>query len=140
MTSPQKRIVRRFYEEMWNCGDKSLIPDLFVEGFAFRGSLGPKLTGHAEFAGYVDQVLSGLSDYVCDIIEMTEEDDRVCVRLLFHGTHSGTFMGYAATGRRVKWAGSAHFAFDGEKIRDLWVLGDVYGLMEQLEATAGTGA
>jgi len=34
--------------------------------------------------------------------------------------------------RHVWWYGTPFFAFDGDKVRDLWVLGDVHGLMERL--------
>ncbi len=47
----QKSVVRKFYDEMWNKADKKRIPEIFMEGFAFRGSLGPVLIGHEEFAG-----------------------------------------------------------------------------------------
>ena len=39
--SPQKEVVRVFYKELWDHADKSLIPQIFHEGFTFRGSLGP---------------------------------------------------------------------------------------------------
>jgi hypothetical protein len=54
--SPQKEVVRVFYEELWDHADKSLIPRIFHEGFTFRGSLGPIPVGHEQFAGYVDFV------------------------------------------------------------------------------------
>jgi hypothetical protein len=50
--SPQKETVRIFYKDMWDHADKSLIPKIFHEGFTFRGSLGPTLVGHDQFAGY----------------------------------------------------------------------------------------
>ena len=54
--SPQKETVRVFYKELWDHADKRLIPIIFHEGFTFRGSLGPTLVGHDQFAGYVDWV------------------------------------------------------------------------------------
>jgi predicted ester cyclase len=139
MTSPQKRLVRLFYEEMWNRADTSLIPEIFHPGFTFRGSLGPVLVGHDEFAGYVRQVTGALGDYRCDILEMTEEEDRVVARVRFSGLHRGPFMGHAPTGKPVEWAGSAHFTFAGGKVKDLWVLGDVHGLLQLLESQVERG-
>lgn len=54
--SPQKETVRVFYKELWDHADKRLIPAIFHEGFTFRGSLGPTLVCHDQFAGYVDFV------------------------------------------------------------------------------------
>ena len=132
--SPRKATVRLFYEKMWNKADKSWIPEIFHADFAFRGSLGPVLTGHRQFAGYVDDVVRALPDFTCDIVEMTEEDDRVVALMRFHGTHRTTLFGHPGTGRRVEWSGSAHFRFEGGLVRDLWVLGDVHGLLAQLES------
>lgn len=46
------------FKDMWDKADKSLIPKIFHPDFTFRGSLGPVLRGHAQFAGYVDMVTS----------------------------------------------------------------------------------
>ena len=138
--SPQKALVRLFYDQVWNRIDKSRIPDVFHDGFAFRGSLGPVLRGHDEFAGYVDQVTGALSDYRCDIDDMVEEGNRVVARMMFSGNHTGEMMGFAPTGLPVSWAGSAHFTFENGKVSDLWVLGDVHGLIRQFEANRAQAA
>ncbi len=132
--SPQKSLVRLFYDEMWNKADKSRIPEIFHPGFSFRGSLGPVLVGHEQFGGYVDDVVGALPDFHCEILEMTEEAERVVARMRFSGTQEGSLLGFAASGRRVAWDGSAHFRFRDGLVEDLWVLGDVHGLLMQLEA------
>ncbi len=131
---PQKSIVRLFYDEMWNKADKGRIPEIFHPDFTFRGSLGPVLVGHQQFAGYVDDVTGSLPDFRCDIVEMTEEANRVVAKMLFSGTHKGRLFNYPPTGQRVEWPGSAHFTFDDGLVSDLWVLGDVHGLLSLLKS------
>jgi hypothetical protein len=75
--SPQKETVRVFYKVLWDHVDKSLIPDIFHTDFTFRGSLGPTLIGHEQFAGYVDWVTGALDQYTTDILVMIEEGNRV---------------------------------------------------------------
>ncbi|MHA1524695.1 MAG: ester cyclase [Alphaproteobacteria bacterium] len=100
-----KAIIERFYHEMWNKADKSHIAGIFHADFTFRGSLGPVLVGHDQFAGYVDDVVGALPDFVCDIEEMTEEENRVVAKMRFSGHHRGVLMGYQPTGQRVNgWA------------------------------------
>ena len=130
--SPQKEVVRVFFKEMWDKADKSLIPKIFHAGFTFRGSLGPVLRGHQQFAGYVDMVTGALGQYTSDIIDMVEKGNKVCAKLRYHGYHRAELLGCPPTGRHVWWYGTPFFAFDGDKVRDLWVLGDVHGLMERL--------
>ncbi len=138
--SPQKEVVRKFYKDMWDYADLSLIPEIFHPDFTFRGSLGPTLVGHEQFAGYVRWVTQALGNYTSDILEMVEEGDRVSGKLRFHGTHRDTMFGHAATGRHVWWYGAPIFHFDGPRVRDLWVLGDVHGLIRQLTGEQTDGS
>jgi len=134
--SPNKRLVRLFYDEMWNKADKARIAEIFHEDFTFRGSLGPVLIGHRQFASYVDAVVRALPDFRCDIEEMTEETGRVVAKMRFSGTNLGPMFSRPPTSRPVAWAGSAHFHFRIGLVDDLWVLGDVHGLMAQLDGGA----
>ena len=130
----QKHAVRRFYEEVWNRHDLTRLGEILEPGFSFRGSLGPELTGPAAFADYVAAVHASLADYRCDVVDLVGEGEKVVARMRFHGLHRGPLLGFAPTGRRVEWAGSAHFTFAAGKIADLWVLGDIYGLAKQLSS------
>ena len=134
--TPQKEVVRAFYEEMWDCADKSLIPKIFHPGFTFRGSLGPTLTGYDEFAGYVDWVTQTFGDYTTDILALIEEGNRVGGKMRFRGIHRKELFGVAPTGRHVWWTGMPIFTFDGGKVRDLYVLGDIHGLIGRLKGSA----
>lgn len=131
--SPQKELVRIFYEEMWDRADKSLIPTIFHPGFTFRGSLGPTLTGYDEFAGYVDWVTGSLGNYKTDILMLLEEGSRVSGKMRFHGIHRRDLFGVAPTGKHVWWTGMPIFTFESGKVRDLFVLGDIHGLIAQLK-------
>jgi predicted ester cyclase len=131
--SPQKETVRLFYEELWDRADKSLIPKIFHPDFTFRGSLGPTLIGHEQFAGYVDWVTGALGDYTSDILALVEEGNRVAGKLRFHGIHRKELFGVPPSGRHVWWTGMPIFTFDGAKLRDLFVLGDIHGLIGRLK-------
>jgi predicted ester cyclase len=131
--SPQKEVVRVFYKEMWDHADKSLIPKIFHQGFTFRGSLGPTLTGFDEFACYVDWVTGALGEYTTDIIAMIEEGNRVSGKMRFQGFHRKELFGVAPSGRHVWWTGMPIFNFEGAKVRDLYVLGDIHSLIGRLK-------
>jgi predicted ester cyclase len=130
--SRQKEVVRVFYKEMWDHANTALVPQIFHPDFTFRGSLGPQLLGHQQFIGYVEFVTSALGQYTSDILALGEEGSRVFGKLRFHGYHRGELLGVPPTGRHVWWYGTPIFTFDGDLVRDLWVLGDVYGLMRRL--------
>jgi predicted ester cyclase len=128
--------VQAFYDQVWNRRDKAAIADLLHPDCTFRGSLGPTMTGHAPFAAYVASVTEALGDYRCTILDLVVEGERAFARMQFEGIHRGPFLGFAPTGRRVDWLGAALFTLKGDKIADLWVLGDLDGLREQLRRNA----
>lgn len=125
--------VRKFYEVLWDAHDKSAIPSVLHENFTFRGSLGLEKRGHEGFAEYTDMVHKALGDFRCVIEELVEEGDKVCARMTFTGIHRDELLGYAPTHQRVTWSGAALFTFRGERASDVWVLGDLKGLEDELK-------
>ena len=132
----RKAQVRRFYELLWNARDLGMMSSILHEDFAFRGSLGEEKRGHEGFAEYVNMVHTALGEYRCSIEVLVEEGDKVFAKMRFGGIHRGRFMGFEPTGKPVHWAGCAFFTFQGEKVCDVWVLGDLKGLEEQLSRNA----
>ena len=125
--------VRKFYAVLWDAHDKDAIPSVLHEDVTFRGSLGLEKKGHSGFAEYVDLLHEALGDFRCNIEEIVSEDDRVFAKMTFSGIHQSELMGYAPTHRRVSWPGAALFTFRGERIADVWALGDRKSLEEQLK-------
>lgn len=131
--SSQKEAVRVFYKQMWDNTNTSLVPKLFHTDFTFRGSLGPTMVGHAQFIAYVHFVTGALEKYTSDFLEIAEDGNRVFAKMRFHGFHRSELFGVQPTGRHVWWYGMPIFRFDGPLIRDLWVLGDIHGLVARLK-------
>ena len=125
--------IREFYEVLWDNHDKGAIPTLLHQNFTFRGSLGQEKQGHDGFAEYVDMVHKALGDYKCIIEELVAEANKVFAKMTFTGIHQNEFMGFLPTQKRVSWNGCALFTFEGELISDVWVLGDLKTLEEQLK-------
>ena len=70
--------------------------------------------------------------YTTDILVLIEEGNRVCGKTRFHGFHRKELFGVTPSGRHVWWTGVPIFTFDGTKVRDLFVLGDIHGLIGRL--------
>lgn len=127
-----KGLVVEFYERIWNQKDLQAIPLLMSPSVHFRGSLGKEARGHIAFQEYVIDVLSALESYRCHIADMLTEENRVFARVTFEGRHVGRFQGYMPSNEWVKWTGCALFNFEDQRITELWVLGDLYTLHQQL--------
>ncbi len=117
----------------WNKKKFDEIPNVLHEDFLFRGSLGQEKRGHAGFEGYAITVHAALSNYKCIIEDLVVQPKKVFAKMTFSGIHNSEFMSYPATNKRVSWAGAALFIFSGEKVSNLWVLGDLKGLEHQLD-------
>ena len=77
-----------------------------------------------------------LAQYTTDILALIEEGNRVSGKMRFHGIQRQEMFGVAPSGRHVWWIGMPIFTFDGPKVRDLYVLGDIYGLIERMRGRA----
>jgi predicted ester cyclase len=57
----------------------------------------------------------------------------VAARALYNGTHQGKLMEFEATNNRIRYHGASFFQMKEDKIFDIWVLGDLNTLYEQLQ-------
>lgn len=134
MNVPPKHLVERFYYEVWNRQDEEVAREILHPEFSFRASLGPERRGPDGFIDYMRSVHAALGDYICIIDDLIETEDRAAARMTFRGTHHAPFFGVDATGREIMWAGGAFFRTDGRQIVELWVLGDIDAVKQQLGA------
>ena len=79
---------------------------------------------------------SAVGDLRATVTDLVAEDDRVGVFWRIEGVHRGTLFGVPPTGRHVWWHCMPLFTFDGDRVRDLWVLGDIHGLIRRLKGDA----
>jgi predicted ester cyclase len=129
-----KRIIRRYYDELWNNWDLAVADELIAPEIAFRGSLSVVVQGLGAFKGYINMVRAAFPDFHNTIEELIAEGDKVVARITYTGTHGGELFGIRPAGKRVAYAGVAIFLLQDEQIRNGWVLGDTMGLIEQLKA------
>ncbi len=64
---------------------------------------------------------------------MISKGDKASARLKYRGTHRGELFGIAPTGKLARYAGAAVFTFRGDQIAEVWVLGDICGLISANE-------
>jgi predicted ester cyclase len=132
----QKDQVRKFYNVIWDEYNKDAIPSVLRGDLTFRGSLGQEKRGHEGFIEYLDFVHEALGGYASIIEELVEEGNKVFAKMTFTGVHQNDFMGYPPTDNRVSWKGCALFTFEGGLVADVWVLGDLKSLEEELRRNA----
>lgn len=134
MTATPQQLVERFYAEVWNQHSATAAREILADDFRFRGSLGPEHRGPEGFIGYMHAVHDALAEYTCVIEHLVVGEGQVAAKMRFHGIHQAPFFGIEATGKRIEWAGAAFFKMRGGQIAELWVLGDIDSVKQQLGA------
>lgn len=125
-------LIGRFYNDMWNRFDKDVFADILEPSIRFRGSLGQDKIGYEQLGDYVDFIQAFAPDFHNEVVTTITEGDRTFARLRYTGTHRGDIFGIPPTERRFEYAGAAIFTIPGARIADVWVLGDIHGLLGQL--------
>lgn len=127
-----KALVRRFYEELWNQWNYSIVGDVLTPDVAFHGSLGVHKNGHEGFIQYAELVRGAFPDFTNTIEDLIAEGNKVAACLTYRGTHLGEIFDIEPTGRAIRYIGTAIFVFRDGLISNAWVLGDRLELMQQL--------
>lgn len=128
-----KAIVRRYFDECLNQGKMEVIDRLISLTYVSHYPAGYDLGGGPEdVKQIVTSVRRGFPDVRFTVEDFISQGQKVVARWTFAGTHDGNFMGVAATGREVAVAGIAVYRIENEKIEEVWLSWDVFGLLKQL--------
>lgn len=125
-------MVARFYDTLWNQWDDSAVDDTLASDVTFRGSLGVETVGRDGWRSYRDQIRCGAPDFHNKVLGIIAADNRAAARLQYTGTHVGALLGIPATGRQFSYSGAAFFTAEAGLLTDIWVIGDLDGLRNQL--------
>jgi steroid delta-isomerase-like uncharacterized protein len=140
MSMENKRIVRRFYEEVWNERKIELVDQLVSASHALNdpivsgSQVGPEL-----YKRRVAEFTKAFPDLCFTIEDTITEGSKSVICWTFTGTHQGEFRGIPGTGKKITVEGiTIHHIKDG-KILDSYARWDVLGFMRQLGAISSEG-
>ena len=126
-----KQIVRR-YQEIYNSNNLDALTEVVSEDL-LTPRIMPGIPSGIEGAKASHQImLTGFPDYQTIIDDMFAEGDKVAARITMSGTHTGSFMGIPATGRRVEFTGMYIARIENGRIVEHWGEEDAVGLLTQL--------
>jgi steroid delta-isomerase-like uncharacterized protein len=137
-----KRIVERFYEEVWARGNVGFAEEVFADDYV-RNDLRPTQAapGGGGQARIAEAFRRAFPDLQWRLDLVLAERDLVAARWTASGTHTGTWSHLAPTGKRVEFSGVNIFRFDDDgRVVEIWNHRDDLGLMEQLGAPVFAGA
>jgi steroid delta-isomerase-like uncharacterized protein len=119
--------------DAFNAGDTERLlavvsPDLVMHLAEFPEPIHGRETWREGF----EMMKRAFPDLQAEIDDVVAADDRVGLRLTFHGTHAGEFQGVPATGRRIHYVSHEFYRVEGGLIVEEWICSDTASLFRQL--------
>ena len=127
-----KALVRRVLAEVRDGWTQAVIDQFFTPDYRRHLTpTGPHLT-REEQRERASRLRVAFPDAEATLDDMLAERDRVAYRLTIRGTHQGSFLGVAATGRRVTVSFFAIVRVENGRLAEEWGGLDQVDLLRQL--------
>ena len=134
MATDNKQLYRRIIEAV-SAGDEDTFVSLLAEDCIDHDPIPRQETGAAGFLTWMRTVRAAFPDFDGTIGELIAEGDLVAARVMWRGTHGGTFFGVEPTGRNVSFQAMHIMRFSGGRAVEWWGTADLYSALRQLGAT-----
>lgn len=105
VTEANKRVVRRFIEQVVNTGDVSRIADLVAPGCVETDGRVRVVSGVEGMAAHVRGVRAVYPDLVVAIERQVAEGEWVATVITARGTHAGKWLGMKPTNSMLEFTG-----------------------------------
>jgi steroid delta-isomerase-like uncharacterized protein len=131
--SDRNKQTARDYFEAFAARDRDWLEANLTPDYVRRDTTLPfEVVGPEGVLKFLDLLLGAFSEVELDLRDMVAEDDKVLVRLVFRGVHSGPFGDYPASGRRVEVNVLDLFRFENGRIAEQWPAIDNLGMQQQI--------
>jgi steroid delta-isomerase-like uncharacterized protein len=132
MSTENKEIVRRIYDEVWSQGRFETIDELYAPTFSMDDPLAPGVQGPDGYRQYAKGMFAVFPDLKIAVEEQVAEGNKVATRWRATGTHKGELMGIPPTGKQGSTTGlTITHLVDGKVVSETseW---NALGLLQQL--------
>jgi predicted ester cyclase len=127
VTEPLEAFYRR-YNAVCNAHDFTRLGEFVAEDVHVNG----ERQGLDGYIAGLQAVVTAFPDYRWDLRHLLVDGSWIATHFIDTGTHRGTFLGVAATGRSVTTQEFAFYRVHEQRIREVWVTADDLSLREQL--------
>jgi steroid delta-isomerase-like uncharacterized protein len=124
-------LITRFYEQVWNQQQLTVIDDLFAWDVLVHAG-GEPLQGHADVRQLVATFMDAFPDARHEVHDVIREGDKIVVRWSATGTQQGDWLGIPPTGLEMKYDGISIFRIQDSRIAEAWLISDMMGLLQCL--------
>ena len=127
-----KALYTRFVEEVINTGNADVVDELYAADYVDH-TPPPGAPPGLEALRLVPALFrGGFPDVHFTIHKLVGEGDIVASHVTGHGTHTGQFLAFPASGNEATWRSLGFFRVRDGKIVEHWGLPDMLGLLIQI--------
>lgn len=138
MTEAQRDLGRRWFEQVWNQGQRDAIAEMAAPDAVIHD--GETVTvGLNAFYSFFDRMTATFSEMHVNVEDCIAEGDKLCVRWECSGRHTGDGLGIAPTGKTFHITGISIMRLADMMFVEAWQNWDMLGMMEQING-AGKSA
>jgi steroid delta-isomerase-like uncharacterized protein len=137
MSAENKALMRRWFDEVWNQGRASAIPQLLAADGIVHGlseDAANPFRGPEGFLPFHTQFREAFPDIAVIVEDQIAEGDMVATRCSVRGKHTGDSLGFTATHAPVEFTGVAITRIKDGKIVEAWNNFDFMKMYRQLGA------
>ena len=128
----KKQLVYRQYEEVMNKKNLDMIDADFADNFVDHEAAPGAQPGREGLKHWLRHLHDVVSDFEVMIEDILIDGDKVAVRNLWRGTHTGPFLGMPPTGKRFEVKGIVIWRIENGKLQERWATFDLWALHKQL--------
>ena len=140
MSSENKQLVRRMFNELWSQGKLAVADEIFAANYINHDPNTPDFSkGPEAEKQIVTMYRNAFPDLQFVIDHMSDAGNFVTTRFTARGTHKGEFRGIARTNRLVAVEGTVVSRVSRGRIAERWVMWDALRLMQQLGVMPDAG-
>jgi steroid delta-isomerase-like uncharacterized protein len=136
MVEENVKLVRRWFEEVWNQKRSDTISELVSADCVAHGSseTGEELRGPEGFKALQARILEAFPDIHFTVQDCFGAGDKVVVRWNATMHHRGSGLGMAPTGAEVNITGTGMVRMANGKVTEVWDNWDKHAMFQQIEA------
>ena len=108
--------------------ESHLTPDFVIH----LAELPDALYGRETWRQGAELMKRAFPDLTAQIDGIVAGGDQVALRLTFHGTHAGEFLGHPATGRTVRYISHEFYRIADGLLAEEWICSDIATLTQQV--------
>jgi steroid delta-isomerase-like uncharacterized protein len=131
-TDAAKTVVRRNTEEVQSKGNFDVFEEVFADDFVDHTPQPNMIPNKAGVRGLYRSLRAAFPDFRAEIHWQAADGELVTTYKTYHGTHQGTFLGVAPTGRKIHFETVDVMRVRNGKITEHWGVANLFSLMQQL--------